>query len=150
MLGKLGLCPQPSPDFVEDTPLVKTETHQFSHKKLSVDKTHGSGIKKIDQSGCTHSSQGIVHRRHKQREHRSKPIPDKTVTVKHRIGDGPIGRDKIRVGRCVGIVNSHSEKNQDDGRDNPANGTVSRESDPEETGRAARLIPEAKVFPTQS
>ena len=47
MLGKLGLCPQPSPDFVEDTPLVKTETHQFSRKKLSVDKTHGSGIKKI-------------------------------------------------------------------------------------------------------
>jgi len=47
MCGKLGLCPQPSPDFVKDKP--SAETRQPSREKflISADKTHGSGANNV-------------------------------------------------------------------------------------------------------
>lgn len=47
MHGKLGLCPQPSPDSVEDKP--STETRQPSRKKslIPADGTHGSGANNV-------------------------------------------------------------------------------------------------------
>jgi hypothetical protein len=47
MYGKLGLCPQPSPDFVEDKPLA--EASQLFHYKVesAANKTHGRGANKV-------------------------------------------------------------------------------------------------------
>ena len=47
MFGNLGLRPQPSPDFVQDKPLMGTETHQFFRKKSFADKTHGRGVGEV-------------------------------------------------------------------------------------------------------
>jgi hypothetical protein len=47
MRGKLGLCPQPGPDFVEDEPLVETSQPSREKPLVSVDQTHGSGANNV-------------------------------------------------------------------------------------------------------
>jgi len=47
MCGKLGLCPQPGSDSVEDKPSVETRQPSREKSLISADKTYGSGTNNV-------------------------------------------------------------------------------------------------------
>ena len=47
MCSKLGLCPQPSPDSVEDKPSADTRQPFRDKPLIPADKTHGSGANNV-------------------------------------------------------------------------------------------------------